>query len=135
MVGYTGGKEVNPTYHNIKDATESVLIEFDPKIITYDEILDQWSKQHYPYSQRKTQYRSAIFVLNEEQRMIANQKLNQLKDEQESSEKNKKKQLFCNVEDATPFYRAEEYHQNFLKKRQEKTGSGTAGKWSTNRLF
>ena len=71
--------------------------------------------------------------MNEEQRIIANEKLNQLNKEQQESEK--KKQLFCDVEDASPFYRAEEYHQNFLKKRQERTGSGTAGKWSTNRLF
>ena len=43
VVGYTGGKELNPTYHNIKDATESVLIEFDPEIILYEQILDEVS--------------------------------------------------------------------------------------------
>jgi len=40
VVGYTGGSKVNPEYHNILDSTEAVLVEYDPKVITYSEILD-----------------------------------------------------------------------------------------------
>mmetsp|Transcript_27469 Transcript_27469/g.57318 ORF Transcript_27469/g.57318 Transcript_27469/m.57318 type:complete len:118 (-) Transcript_27469:220-573(-) len=42
VVGYTGGKKENPTYQNIMDATEAFMVEFDPSIISYEEILDEW---------------------------------------------------------------------------------------------
>ena len=41
VVGYTGGKEKNPTYQSIKDATEAYLIEFDPSIVSFEKILDE----------------------------------------------------------------------------------------------
>lgn len=43
VVGYTGGKERNPTYQNIMDATEAFLVEFDPSVISYERILDEVS--------------------------------------------------------------------------------------------
>jgi hypothetical protein len=39
MVGYSGGKELNPTYRRIKDHTESVLIEFDPNVLSFEDVL------------------------------------------------------------------------------------------------
>eukprot|EP00957_Ditylum_brightwellii_P188094 14320032-Ditylum_brightwellii.AAC.1 len=71
VVGYTGGSEPNPTYSNIKDATEAILVEFDPSVVSYEDILLEWSKQHSPYFPQKTQYRSAIFYRTEEQRALA----------------------------------------------------------------
>jgi peptide-methionine (S)-S-oxide reductase len=41
VVGYSGGKENNPTYRSIKDSTESILLEYDPDIITFEDILDE----------------------------------------------------------------------------------------------
>jgi peptide methionine sulfoxide reductase MsrA len=40
VVGYCGGREINPEYRNIKDSTESLLVEFDPKVISYQKILE-----------------------------------------------------------------------------------------------
>lgn len=43
VVGYTGGKQKNPTYQNIMDSTEAFMVEFDPSVISYDAILDEVS--------------------------------------------------------------------------------------------
>lgn len=43
VVGYTGGKQKNPTYQNIMDATEAFLVEFDPNVISYEQILNEVS--------------------------------------------------------------------------------------------
>ena len=113
MVGYTGGKEVNPTYQNIKDSTEAVLIEFNPSIISYENLLIEWSKQHYPFNPpMKTQYKSAIWVKNDDERKIALDLLEKMKQDKEGTE------VYVDVEDANPFYRAEEYHQDFLNKQK-----------------
>jgi len=113
VVGYTGGKEPNPTYQNIKDATEAVLIEFDPSVISYEALLNEWSKQDSPFSPPfKTQYKSAIWVKNEEEQKIAMSVLDRIKEENGG-----KLKVYVDVEDAGPFYKAEEYHQDFLKKQ------------------
>jgi methionine-S-sulfoxide reductase len=111
VVGYTGGSMPSPTYQNIKDATEAVLIEFDPKIISYEKILEEWSRQHLPYFPQKAQYRSAIFVKNEDERKMAEKQVEAIKTE------SGKAPVFTDIEEAGPFYRAEEYHQDFLNKQ------------------
>mmetsp|Transcript_3640 Transcript_3640/g.5254 ORF Transcript_3640/g.5254 Transcript_3640/m.5254 type:complete len:126 (+) Transcript_3640:265-642(+) len=116
IVGYSGGEEKDPTYQDIKDSTESVLIEFDPSIISYDEILNEWSKMASPFYPSKTQYRSAIFYNSEDQQNAALNKIKQLAERSEN--------VYADVEPISAFYRAEEYHQNFLNKQR----SG-AGKW------
>lgn len=113
VVGYTGGEQLNPTYQKIKDSTEAVLIEFDPSKISYEKLLIEWSKQHYPFNPPyTTQYKSAIWVKNEEERTIAMNLLEKMKEEKEG------KEVYVDVEDAKPFYRAEEYHQDFLNKQK-----------------
>lgn len=47
VVGYTGGKQKNPTYQNIMDATEAFLVEFDPSVVSYEKILDEVSFLYY----------------------------------------------------------------------------------------
>lgn len=111
IVGYTGGEQKNPTYQNIKDATEAVLIEYDPSIITYKQILDEWADQHHPFSMQSTQYRSAIFVKNDQERMVAEGVLKELFTRDG-------RKVFTDVEDATTFYKGEEYHQDFLNKQK-----------------
>lgn len=111
LVGYTGGQELMPTYRQIKDHTEAILIEFDPSIVTYDDFLIEWSRMHTPVGKTKCQYRSAIWFLNDEQKEAADEVLACLKvmaryDFQSS------------VEPATRFYKAEEYHQNFILKQK-----------------
>ena len=114
VVGYTGGDAPNPTYQNIQDATEAVLIEFDPKVISYEKLLEEWSRQHYPFMPQKTQYRSAIFVKNEKEQKLAEDLVERIKKE------TGKARVFTDIEKAGAFYRAEEYHQDFLNKQNSR---------------
>eukprot|EP00979_Chaetoceros_neogracilis_P014885 scaffold4986_cov194-Chaetoceros_neogracile.AAC.5 len=110
IVGYTGGKMPDPTYQNIMDATEAVLVEFDPTVISYETILKEWSKQHYPFNKSSGQYRSAIFVKNAEEQETAQRVVAELAE-------SKGLKIYTDTEEAGAFYRAEEYHQNFLNKQ------------------
>jgi peptide-methionine (S)-S-oxide reductase len=101
IVGYSGGVAPDPTYRNIQDYSEALLIEFDPTVSSYEKILKLWRGMHTPYPSNR-QYRSAIMYLNEEQEKIAKEFC--------KGEKN------VDVEPATEFYLAEEYHQNYINK-------------------
>lgn len=110
-MGYTGGKEKNPTYRNIKDATESVLIEYDPSIVSYETLIQNWADSHAPFYPSKAQYKSAIFYLNQEQKDIAEKAVNDI------VQKKNGIKIYTDIEAVSPFYRAEEYHQDFLNKQ------------------
>lgn len=97
----------------MKDHTESVLIEFDPTEIRYDELLVKWARMAYPYSREKTQYRNAIFFTNFDQQAIAEALVNKMREQG----KEKGKKVYVDIEPVTKFYRAEEYHQSFMAKR------------------
>uniref|UniRef100_A0A7S2YJ16 peptide-methionine (S)-S-oxide reductase n=1 Tax=Entomoneis paludosa TaxID=265537 RepID=A0A7S2YJ16_9STRA len=106
LVGYSGGVELNPTYQTIMDHTEALLIEYDPTIISYGEILKEWKHQMGEPYPSKRQYRSAIFCLNDEQSALA----------QEFCQQNVKQPKFVDIEPTTRFYMAEEYHQDYVEK-------------------
>ncbi len=125
-VGYTGGKTKNPTYEQVcSDKTghaEAVEIEFDPRIISYDKILEIFWDCHDPTQLNRqgpdqgTQYRSAIFFYSEEQKKLAVASKRKL-------EKSGKfdRPIVTEIVSATSFYRAEDYHQQYLAKRGMKT--------------
>lgn len=77
VVGYTGGDVSNATYRNHGTHAEAIKIDFDPAIISYDEILAYFFKIHNPTTRNRqgndigTSYRSAIFYLNDEQKSKA----------------------------------------------------------------
>lgn len=98
--------ELNPTYQAIKDHTESVLIEFNPKEVSYGQILDKWHELMGTPHPTNRQYRCAIFTRNEEQMIIAQQFL---RDRMQHAK-------YVEIEPITRFYMAEEYHQNYLAK-------------------
>lgn len=102
IVGYSGGFEENPTYSAMKDHTESVLVEFEKRLLSYDEILGKWKDLSSPYA-AKRQYRTAIFYLNERQGRIASSVAADMED--------------VDVEPATRFYVAEQSHQDFLSRQ------------------
>ena len=131
MVGYTGGTEPNPTYANILDSTEALLIEFDPNIINYSEVLAVSQKLHNPFVKpRKRQYRSAIWIQSQQQRIAALSHVDKLlsskkqhsfgffhpKKKKKKKNKPSQRQVYMDVEDVRPFYLAEEYHQDFIDK-------------------
>lgn len=116
-MGYAGGKQEYPTYKSIKDHTEAVRIVYDPSKLSYDDILRHFILEQggpprsRPYSR---QYRSAILVHNEEQRTKAEKFIDTLC---QSMKLSSRQNLFIDIEDATDFYRAEEYHQKFYVKQ------------------
>ena len=104
--GYAGGKNENPHYlSNLvqSDHIETVDVEFDPKVISYQELLDIFWKTHDPCLKSKTRYMSAIFCHDDEQTEIA------LKSWDEVSTKQKKFPLTTAVLPARKFHVAEEY--------------------------
>lgn len=116
VVGYSGGRQLDPTYRKIKDHTEAVLIEFDPDVVSYEDLLVDWARQSSPYRQSSNQYRSAIFYVSEEQKEVALDTVKSLKAGAQG------KKVYVDVERATKFYQAEEYHQNFMTKRGQGRG-------------
>ena len=86
------------------------MVEFDPSIISYEEILNEWAHQHQPYYPSKCQYRSAIFYCNDEQLAAAQKKIEELR-------KGESRKVYVDLEPVSTFYMAEEYHQDFLEKQ------------------
>jgi peptide methionine sulfoxide reductase msrA/msrB len=121
-VGYTGGKVANATYEVVKTGTtghtEAVQILFDPKIISYEAILLEFFKMHDPTTKNQqgndvgTQYRSAIFFANNEQKEIAHK----VKYRVEKSHAYKSP-IVTEIVSFEKFYLAEDYHQKYLKKK------------------
>ena len=120
-VGYMGGNKKNPTYEDVcTDKTghaEVVQIQFDKKIVTYEKLLDVFWEIHDPTQLNRqgpdlgAQYRSVIFFHNKDQKKLAEIS----KNKQEKSGKYKKP-IVTEILPAEEFYKAEEYHQNYLKK-------------------
>ncbi len=125
-VGYMGGKTKNPTYEEVcTDKTghvETVVIEYDPKIISYDKLLTIFWATHDPTTLDRqgpdvgSQYRSVIFYYTNEQEKLAKAS----KDDLERSGR-LKKPVVTEIVPATEFYKAEEYHQEYYKKHGMKS--------------
>ncbi len=119
-VGYSGGTLANATYTDVKRGTtghaESVRIVFDPEILPYERLLAWFFRMHDPTTKNQqgndigSQYRSAIFTTTEEQRQTAAEVLARI----EGSGK-WKRPLTTELLPAGDFWRAEDYHQNYLQ--------------------
>lgn len=120
-VGYSGGSLENPTYQDVTTGktghAEAVRITFDPDVISYESILEYFFRLHDPTTRNRqgndtgTQYRSAIFYQNDEQKEIALE----VKARVEGSGK-WPNPVVTEIEPAGPFYAAEHYHQDYLQK-------------------
>jgi peptide methionine sulfoxide reductase msrA/msrB len=119
--GYTGGTTINPTYEQVSSGktghAEAVEVIFDPKIISYKEILDYFWRLHDPTQVDRqgpdigTNYRSAIFYHSEEQRIIAEQSKKEF-----DAKKIFQTPAVTEIVPAGPFYPAEDYHQDYYDK-------------------
>lgn len=116
-MGYTGGATPSPTYQKVCSGTtghaESVEVLFDPRVVSYEQLLEEFFKAHdasLPKSFKGGQYRSSIFYHNEEQAKIARKVKARL-------EKEQGKMIATQIEAATTFNTAEDYHQNYYKKQ------------------
>ena len=120
-VGYTGGHLANATYPDVKTGktghAESIRIVFDPTQLAYADLLGWFFRMHDPTTKdrqgndRGSQYRSAIFYTSEAQRETAER----VKKEVDASGK-WRDPIVTEITAAGPFYSAEEYHQDYLKK-------------------
>jgi methionine-S-sulfoxide reductase len=108
-VGYAGGKQENPTYERLGDHTETVEVDYDPKKVSYDELLEKFWENHDPTYDTKRQYRSVIFYENEDQKKKAQKSLKKM-------EKKLGRKILTSIEPAKNFFKAEEYHQDYFKK-------------------
>jgi peptide methionine sulfoxide reductase msrA/msrB len=121
-VGYAGGATVNPRYADVKTGStghaESIRVVFDPKAISYADLLEKWFfRMHDPTTRNRqgndvgSQYRSAIFYVSEEQRVVA-------EDVKARLTKSGKwpRPVVTEVVPAGPFTAAEDYHQDYLQK-------------------
>ena len=119
-VGYCGGNSPNTNYREVCTGTtnhaEAVKLEFDPKIITYEQIIKKFFEFHDPTTLNSqgpdfgTQYRSEIFYLNDEQKNIAQKVIDDV---------NKKLsgKVVTKLSELKNYCAAEEYHQKYLEKR------------------
>jgi methionine-S-sulfoxide reductase len=116
-VGYTGGDVANATYENHEGHAEAVEITYDPKKISYEDILVFFFKLHDPTTMNRqgndvgSSYRSAIFYHDEEQRQIA-EKVKARVDKSGAW----KRPVVTEIVPAKKFWTAEAYHQDYLQK-------------------
>ena len=117
--GYMGGDTLNPTYKEIcigeTNHAEVVRINFNPKVISYIDLLDIFWKNHNPTTLNQqgpdvgTQYRSVIFYYSDLQKVSAEKSVKYV-------QSNYSKPIVTQIIPKDKFYRAEEYHQNYLNK-------------------
>ena len=118
-VGYTGGHTKSPTYKDVCSGrtghAEAVLVEFDPSLVSYNELLDVFWKIHDPTTINRQgpdigeQYRSAVFYNNEEQKEAAIASKNKAQGKFD-------REIVTEITPASAFHKAEEYHQRYYEK-------------------
>lgn len=117
IVGYTGGSVVSPTYENHEGHAEAVEITYDDTQTSYKRLLDFFFQIHNPTTlnqqgnDRGTSYRSAVFYGNEEEKKEAEDFIKIVNDS-----KRWKEAVVTTLEPLGTFYKAEDYHQDYLVK-------------------
>jgi peptide-methionine (S)-S-oxide reductase len=120
--GYMGGALANPTYKDVCSGrtghAEAVEVEYDPSMVSYEEMLNVFWQEHDPTTLNRqgpdvgTQYRSAIFFHTQEQETSAKASKEKLEHSGQYSNR-----IVTEIVQASAFYPAEEYHQQYLEKR------------------
>lgn len=119
--GFAGGEVENPSYELVSSGEtnhrESVLVVYDPEVVSYEELVEFFWMQFDPtdaggsFNDRGFQYSSAIYYFDEEQKQIAEASKQALENSGRYDEP-----IVTPIEPATPFYPAEEYHQDYYQK-------------------
>ena len=125
-VGYAGGFTANPTYQEVCTGqtghTEVVRVIYDPEKVDYEDLLKLFWESHDPTQGMRqgndvgTQYRSAIYVLDADQRRVAEESKQMYQARLTAAGKGK---ISTEILDAPPFYYAEEHHQQYLAKNPD----------------
>lgn len=117
--GYTGGTTPDPTYRKMGDHAEAVEVIYDPAVVSYEELLEVfWSNidptdEGGQFFDRGSQYRTAIFVKDEDQAAAARASL-------EANAKRLEQPIVTAVLPASAFYPAEDYHQDYYLKEPDR---------------
>ena len=121
-VGYIGGKVKNPSYElvctGLTGHAEAVEVVYNPNEVTFEKLVDTFFELHDPTTLNRqgpdigTQYRSAAYFSNDDEKQIIESKINALNESGKFSSK-----VVTAVEPILDFYHAEEYHQDYYKKR------------------
>ncbi|MFN8658203.1 MAG: peptide-methionine (S)-S-oxide reductase MsrA [Candidatus Obscuribacterales bacterium] len=121
-VGYMGGSKTNPTYQDVCSHTtghaEVVQVEFDPQTVSFEELLNKFFSIHNPTTLNRQgpdvgdQYRSAVFFHSPEQQAAAAETVKQL-----TAAGKFRDPIVTQIVPAAEFWKAEEYHQQYLKKQ------------------
>jgi peptide-methionine (S)-S-oxide reductase len=119
--GYTGGTKVDPTYQEVSAGgtghTEAVQVTYDPDKVSYERLLEVFWENVDPldaggqFCDRGSQYRTGIFVHDGEQRRLAEASKQELEESGRFEEP-----IVTEIEEAGPFYPAEDYHQDYYEK-------------------
>ena len=122
--GYTGGSTERPTYESVSTGTtghaEAIKIEYDPSVITYDDLLTVFFNTHNPTTLNRqgndvgTQYRSAIFYNSDEQKEEAEAFIKQLTDAQAYTEP-----IVTEMVALQTFHVAEDYHHDYYAHHED----------------
>jgi peptide-methionine (S)-S-oxide reductase len=125
-VGYSGGYTPNPTYEEVCSGltghTEAVLVVYDPKQVTFDQLLKVFWESHDPTQGMRqgndagTQYRSAIYTYSDEQRKAAEASRDMFA---KALADNRYGEITTEIREAPDFYYAEPYHQQYLDKNPQ----------------
>ncbi len=120
-VGYAGGSTLNPTYKEVCTGTtghaEVIYVEYDQDVLSFDNLLRLFFRLHNPTTLNRqendvgTQYRSVIFIKNDEEKEMARIVIKEVEEK-----KNFKDPIVTTLENWCEFYTAEDYHQDYLQK-------------------
>jgi len=106
-VGYAGGRKSEPNYHDLGDHTESIEVVFDPKQVSYEDLLKAFWSSHSPERRAPSrQYASLIFCGDEAQKKLALASTTR-------EEERRKAKLYTEIVPAGTFWPAEDYHQKY----------------------
>ena len=121
-VGYIGGKVKNPSYElvctGLTGHAEAVEIVYNPNEVTFEKLVDTFFELHDPTTLNRqgpdigTQYRSAAYFSNDNEKQIIENKINTLNESGKFTSK-----IATEIEAISDFYNAEDYHQDYYKKR------------------
>jgi methionine-S-sulfoxide reductase len=122
QVGYTGGHTDKPSYKQVcagnTGHAEAVQVQFDPELVSYQQLVDIFFQAHDPTQYMRqgpdvgSQYRSAIFVHDQAQREVAESTMQRLRSAGQFASP-----IVTEITEASTFYPAEDYHQQYLAKR------------------
>lgn len=135
--GYTGGEKPNPSYKQVSRGetqhTEAIEVEYDPQTVDYATLLEAFWHNIDPFAENRqfcdggSQYRSAIFYQNDEQKNLAEKTKAEL-------EKRFDQPIATQIVPANQFWKAEDYHQDYYKKNPVRYRFYKAGCGRTDRL-